>query len=308
MKDLRTGGVKVQACITSPPYFGLRSYLKAEHEDKTKEIGIEQTPEAYIKNMVEVFALARDIMAEDGVLWLNVGDSYANDRKWGGHSGGKHAKALHGNTGIGRGKVHTGMKQKDLIGVPWMLAFALRDDGWYLRQDIIWHKPNPMPESVTDRCTKAHEYIFLLTKSSRYYFDHKAIQEPEVMRPQNRSTPRKANPDAKVHGMPEYRQMEGGTGGGMRNKRSVWSVSTKGYKGAHFAVFPDTLIEPCILSGSRPGDVVLDPFMGSGTVAEVALRHGRRFIGCELNEDYGLLQKERIKRGMEQYLISLGEF
>ena len=192
-----------------------------------------------------------------------------------------------------------GCKNKDLIGIPWMLAFALRADGWYLRQDIIWAKPNPMPESVRDRCTKAHEYVFLLSKSERYFFDSEAIKEPETMRPQRRLTPRKKNPNAKVHGMPVYRQAEGGTGGGMRNKRSVWTVATRPYKGAHFATFPPALIEPCILAGSRPGDIVLDPFMGSGTTAAVALQHGRQYLGCELNAEYGALQAERINEATE---------
>ena len=292
-------GVKAQMCVTSPPYFGLRSYLPDGSPDKPMEIGLEETPDQYIARMVEVFRAVRDVLADDGTLWLNIGDSYANDGKWGGSSGGKHAKALHGNTSIGRTKVTTGLKPKDLIGIPWMLAFALRADGWYLRQDIIWHKPNPMPESVRDRCTKAHEYVFLLSKSGRYFFDNEAIKEPETMKPQRRLTPRKANPSAKVHGMPAYRQAEGGTGGGMRNRRSVWTVATRPYKGAHFATFPPALIEPCILAGSRPGDIVLDPFMGSGTTAAVALQHGRQYLGCELNAEYGALQAERINGAAE---------
>ena len=287
MRDLIAQGVKVQCCVTSPPYFGLRDY------GHPGQLGLEKTPAEYVAAMVEVFALVRELLADDGVLWLNLGDSYANDGKWGGSSGGKHVTALHGNTGVGRGKKETGLKPKDLIGIPWRVAFALQAAGWYLRQDVIWHKPNPMPESVTDRCTKAHEYLFLLAKSERYYFDHVAIQEPETMKPQNRLTPRKANPNAKVHGMPEYRRQEGGTGGGMRNRRSVWSVNTAPYGGAHFATFPPALIEPCILAGSRPGDLVLDPFMGSGTTAQVAQHLGRQWIGCELNQDYEPLQKER---------------
>ena len=176
---------------------------------------------------------------------------------------------------------------------------ALQADGWVLRQTICWSKPNPMPESVRDRCTKAHEYVFLLSKSDRYFFDNEAIKEPETMKPQRRLTPRKANPSAKVHGMPAYRQAEGGTGGGMRNRRSVWTVATRPYKGAHFATFPPALIEPCVLAGSRPGDIVLDPFMGSGTTASVALQHGRQYLGCELNAEYGALQAERINEAKE---------
>lgn len=234
----------------------------------------------------------RELLADDGVLWLNLGDSYANDAKCGGSTGGKHVQALHGDSGIGRGKKTTGMRPKNLLGIPWRVALALQEDGWNLRQDIIWHKPNPMPESVTDRCTKAHEYIFLMSKRERYYFDHTAIQEPETMKPQRRLTRRKANPNAKVHGMPEYRQAEGGVGG-VRNKRSVWSVNTAPYGGAHFATFPPALIEPCILAGSRTGDTVLDPFFGSGTTGEVAGRLGRNWIGCELNPDYMPLQRAR---------------
>jgi len=290
MRDLKAQGVRVQCCVTSPPYFGLRDY------GHPGQIGLEKTPAEYVAALVEVFEGVRELLADDGVLWLNLGDSYA------GGGGGNYSKSekqtSHGEhiTNV-RNKpdwlVGAGLKPKDLVGAPWRVAFALQEAGWYLRQDVIWHKPNPMPESVTDRCTKAHEYLFLLTKSERYYFDHVAIQEPETMKPQNRLTPRKANPDAKVHGMPEYRQQEGGTGGGMRNRRSVWSVNTAPYGGAHFATFPPALIEPCILAGSRTGDVVLDPFMGSGTTAQVAQALGRQWIGCELNTEYAPLQQAR---------------
>ena len=287
-------GVKAQMCVTSPPYFGLRDY---GHEG---QIGLEQTPEQYVAAMVEVFRCVRDVLADDGTLWLNIGDSYAANRGYQVPStkgGTKHGpgQAVGGKSSV----VPVGLKTKDLIGIPWLLAFALRADGWYLRQDIIWAKPNPMPESVRDRCTKAHEYVFLLSKSERYFFDSEAIKEPETMRPQRRLTPRNKNPNAKVHGMPVYRQAEGGTGGGMRNKRSVWTVATRPYKGAHFATFPPALIEPCILAGSRPGDIVLDPFMGSGTTAAVALQHGRQYLGCELNAEYGALQAERINEATE---------
>ena len=302
MRRWAADGVKAQTCVTSPPYFGLRDY---GHEG---QIGLEQTPEEYISNMVDVFRCVRDVLAGDGTLWLNIGDSYWSSTATQGRNESKSSiSTLQGHGTDGRShaldvqkpstyrRQADGLKSKDLIGIPWMLAFALRADGWYLRQDIIWHKPNPMPESVRDRCTKAHEYVFLLSKSERYFYDHEAIKEPEVMKPQRRLAPRKANPNAKVHGMPVYRQMEGGTGGGLRNRRSVWTVATRPYKGAHFATFPPALIEPCILAGSRPGDIVLDPFMGSGTTAAVALQHGRRYLGCELNPDYGPLQDERIK-------------
>jgi len=292
MRELKAQGVRVQCCVTSPPYFGLRDY------GHPGQIGLEKTPAEFVAAMVEVFDGVRELLADDGVLWLNLGDSYA------GYHGNKNSELptsstngwTNGYNENKRGSARPqdiGLKPKDLIGIPWRVAFALQAAGWYLRQDIIWHKPNPMPESVTDRCTKAHEYLFLLTKSERYFFDHVAIQEPETMKPQNRLTPRKANPDAKVHGMPEYRQQEGGTGGGMRNRRSVWSVNTAPYGGAHFATFPPALIEPCILAGSRTGDVVLDPFMGSGTTAQVAQALGRQWIGCELNTEYAPLQQAR---------------
>lgn len=292
-------GVKAQMCVTSPPYFGLRDY---GHEG---QIGLEQTPEQYIAAMVEVFRCVRNVLADDGTLWVNIGDTYANDGKWGGSSGGKHAKALHGNTGVGRTKVQTGLKPKDLIGIPWMLAFALRTDGWYLRQDIIWHKPNPMPESVRDRCTKAHEYIFMLSKSERYFFDGEAMKEPAVSNASGAAASFKRSGSKREQTIP-------GQGYGThrperddvaynetRNRRSVWTVATRPYKGAHFATFPPALIEPCILAGSRPGDIVLDPFMGSGTTAAVALQHGRQYLGCELNAEYGALQAERIDKAME---------
>ena len=321
MRRWASHGIKAQMCVTSPPYFGLRDY---GHDG---QIGLEETPDAYIAAMVEVFRCVRDVLSDDGTVWLNIGDSYANDGKWGGSSGGKHAKALHGNTSIGRTKVTTGLKPKDLIGIPWMLAFALRADGWYLRQDIIWHKPNPMPESVRDRCTKSHEYVFLLSKSERYHYDADAISEPfadsslerlrqDIASQRGRDrVPGKTNGPMKAvgninAGRSSYKagsasSMNDGehvrkSDAGLpvreagRNKRSVWTVTTRPYKGAHFATFPPALIEPCILAGSRPGDVVLDPFMGSGTTAAVAIQHGRQYLGCELNADYGPLQDERI--------------
>ena len=264
MKQWAKQGVKAQTCITSPPYFGLRDY------GQSGQIGLEETPEQYIAAMIEVFRRVQDILADDGTLWLNIGDSYAGSGK-GRNADGSHQKGGKQGTNAGTilGKLTkttaTNCKPKDLIGIPWMLAFALRGDGWYLRQDIIWHKPNPMPESVRDRCTKAHEYIFLLSKSDQYFFDSAAMQEEAV-----------------------------GEIKGKRNRRSVWSVHTRPYKGAHFATFPPALIEPCILAGSRPNDVVLDPFMGSGTTASVALTYGRKYLGCELNQSYQPLQQERI--------------
>jgi DNA modification methylase len=318
MRDLKAQGVRVQCCVTSPPYFGLRDYGHPE------QIGLEKTPAEYVAALVEVFDGVRELLADDGVLWLNLGDSYANDAKWGGSSGGKHVQALHGNTGIGRGKKNTGLKPKDLVGAPWRVAFALQEAGWYLRQDVIWHKPNPMPESVTDRCTKAHEYLFLLSKSERYFFDAEAIKEQAApaslalwaqdVEAQNGSNrvPGKTNGNMKAVGgrlrksnstndsaVPGATEHSGLHREGTerepenRNRRSVWTVPTQPYSGAHFAVFPAALIEPCILAGSRPGDLVLDPFMGSGTTAQVAQQLGRQWIGCELNTEYAPLQQAR---------------
>lgn len=247
--------------------------------------------------MVEVFRCVRDVLADDGTLWLNIGDSYAANRSYQVPSTKGGTKHSYSQAVGGKGSViPDGLKAKDLIGIPWMLAFALRADGWYLRQDIIWHKPNPMPESVRDRCTKAHEYVFLLSKSERYYFDGEAIMEPVAASTVERLS------------QPTLQQQEGScrvpgkTNGNMkavgrtdkRNRRSVWTVATQPYKGAHFATFPPALIEPCILAGSRPGDIVLDPFMGSGTTAAVALQHGRQYLGCELNPAYQPLQDARI--------------
>lgn len=290
---MAAAGVKVQTCVTSPPYFGLRDY------GVEGQRGAEKTPEEFIANLVEDFRCVREVLADDGTLWVNIGDSYASQ-------GGKQvAQTKHQVEGAsdGQNKGETrrppdGLKPKDLIGIPWMLAFALRADGWYLRQEIIWHKPNPMPESVTDRCTKAHEQIFLLSKSPRYFFDSEAIKEPAVStKPAGNKSHKGAT--AYDEGDEKHRTKAGlmalaGVEWETRNRRSVWSVATRPYKGAHFATFPPALIEPCILAGSRPGDVVLDPFMGSGTTAAVAIEHGRRYIGCELNESYGCLQEKRI--------------
>jgi DNA modification methylase len=298
MRRWAADGVKAQTCVTSPPYFGLRDY---GHEG---QIGLEQTPEAYIAAMVEVFRCVRDVLADDGTLWLNIGDSYFSDTKGTGGNGGNLGPTKSQTQGSNAGSRYqpkrferNGLKPKDLIGIPWMLAFALRADGWYLRQDIIWHKPNPMPESVRDRCTKAHEYIFLLSKSERYYFDSHAIAEPaQYFGKDNRSGKgniryegKRTEGDAKANGQQSFVTINE-----TRNKRSVWTVTTKPYKGAHFATFPPDLIEPCILAGSRQGDVVLDPFMGSGTTAQVAVQHGRQYLGCELNPAYEAMQQERL--------------
>jgi DNA modification methylase len=298
MRKWAVEGVKVQTCVTSPPYFGLRDY---GHEG---QIGLEQTPEEYIAAMVEVFRCVWDVLADDGTLWLNIGDSYYNYRPGKGQSLSKQSFANNDQdlpqTCARRGNKLEGLKEKDLIGIPWMLAFALRADGWYLRQDIIWHKPNPMPESVRDRCTKAHEYIFLLSKSDRYYFDSKAMQEP-ANRPEGpgNKTHRHSNDGIYVTGSQKNIAKIGARE--TRNRRSVWTVTTKPYKGAHFATFPPDLIEPCILAGSREGDIVLDPFMGSGTTAQVAVQNNRRYLGCELNPDYEKLQADRLKQARLEF-------
>ena len=242
-------------CVTSPPYYGLRDYGGEENQ-----IGMEESPEKYVEQLVNVFHSVREVLTDDGTLWLNIGDSYYNYR-----SDGNYPKQTVSKTNQDlpsfspvRGNKLEGYKSKDLIGIPWLLAFALRKDGWYLRQDIIWNKPNPMPESVRDRCTKSHEYIFLLSKNQNYYFNVDAIKEPT------------------------------------RRKRSVWNITKKGYRDAHFAVYPPDLIIPCIKAGSEKNDIILDPFMGSGTTAMVAKNLGRYYIGCELHEDYGNLIKNRI--------------
>lgn len=389
LRAMAAAGVKVQTCVTSPPYFGLRDY---GHEG---QIGLEETPEQFIAELVEVFRCVRDVLSDDGTLWVNIGDSYArNPSKGGSGPGGKNGAYSDTYTGAQASKVANArvrgdaaqsgaaseVKEKDLIGIPWMLAFALRADGWYLRQDIIWHKPNPMPESVTDRCTKAHEYLFLLSKSPRYFYDHEAVKEPvagDPDAPRNRwdtkdyyvpgQKPQKRvsrRPSVKRGGFNGKTEAMAATGQNAfravvdkRNRRSVWAIATRPYAGAHFAVFPPALVEPCILAGTsqqghcpecgarwvrqvdrtpmvidkssrnqergtRTGcsgqmlepassvttgwapscdcgcdpvpDVVLDPFMGSGTTAAVAIENGLHFTGCELNQEYKPLQDQRI--------------
>ena len=274
-------------CVTSPPYYGLRDYGGEEDQ-----IGMEQSPEKYVEEMVKVFALVRDCLTDDGTLWLNIGDSYYNYRSDGNYpqqTVSKTRQDLPTKTPV-RGNKLEGLKSKDLIGIPWMLAFALRADGWYLRQDIIWHKPNPMPESVRDRCTKAHEYIFLLSKSKKYYYDNEAIKEPaQDWGTRDRSKGKYHNPGS---GLQPHSGLTKSYP--KKNKRSVWTVTKKPYKGAHFATYPEELIEPCILAGSSKGDIILDPFMGSGTTAVVAKKNSRSYIGCELHKDYASLQTDRI--------------
>jgi DNA modification methylase len=294
MRQWAKDGIKAQTCVTSPPYYGLRDY---GHDG---QIGLEETPEEYIKAMVEVFRCVWNVLEDNGTLWLNIGDSYYNYRPGKGQALVKQSVSNTNQdlpeTCARRGNKLDGLKEKDLIGIPWMLAFALRADGWYLRQDIIWHKPNPMPESVQDRCTKAHEYIFLMSKSLKYYYDIESIKE----KAHTTDSTNRNRDESRLNNTPGRKRMAGLTTNHyeMKNKRSVWTVTTKPYTGAHFATFPTDLIEPCIKAGCPEGGVVLDPFMGSGTTAYVAALNGRKYLGCELNPDYKPLQDERIKNAM----------
>lgn len=325
----------VQCCCTSPPYWGLRNYGHAG------QLGLEKTPKEYVAKMVAVFQEVRRVLKGDGTLWLNLGDSYAGS--WGNQGrkedrgtqrpiNGEMIQPVHDGRYADKrsntGAVPPGLKPKDLVGIPWMVAFALRADGWYLRQDIIWSKPNPMPESVTDRCTKAHEYLFLLTKSARYYYDAEAISEPLAYGSVERLSQNVEDPDGSE-------RVPGKTNGAMkavykkrytnesskdfvgtgaqdasatksrivdkilsgeltnRNKRSVWTVTTQPFRDAHFATFPPDLIKPCILAGSKPGDTILDPFAGSGTTGMVAIELGRKATLIELNPGYCKLIERR---------------
>lgn len=329
----------VQTCVTSPPYYGLRDYGTAnwiggdadcdhieslnahggERSDRNQDgykkaykdvcakcgavredeqVGLEETPEAFVQKLVEVFREVKRVLKDDGTLWLNLGDSYSRI------GGPQQEQTVRGNKntvdgfkGSSRGVV--GIKPKDLIGIPWMVAFALRADGWYLRQDIIWHKPNPMPESVTDRCTKSHEYIFLLSKSQKYYYDHEAVKEPlkgVAHIPGNKLHKDKISGPNDRGGQSQWETSMDRVWGadGMANKRSVWSVTTKPYKEAHFATYPEKLIEPCIKAGCPEGGVVLDPFMGAGTTALVARKLNRFYIGFELNPEYISIAEKRL--------------
>jgi len=282
----------VGCCVTSPPYYGLRDY------GVEGQIGLEDTSQHYIKNLVAVFNEIYRILTDDGVLWLNIGDSYNGsgngttrnkDAEWCKNTLNK-SSLMGGNN---RAVIDKSLKPKDLIGIPWMLAFALRDAGWYLRQDIIWHKPNPMPESVKDRCTKSHEYIFLLTKSAKYYFDYEAIAEKTT----SRDNSVRNRDDSKLNNTPGRTKMKGLVKNNyeFRNKRSVWSVCTKPFKDAHFAVFPTELIVDCIKAGCPVNGIVIDPFMGSGTTAIVARKLDRNYIGVELNTKYIKIAERRLK-------------
>ena len=277
----------VQTIVTSPPYFGLRDY------GIDGQIGLESEVEDYVGALVELFRHARTGLKDDGTLWLNLGDSYAGNNS---------RASNNGRAGFGTERegiftrIPRGLKTKDLIGIPWRVAFALQADGWYLRQDIIWHKPNPMPESVKDRCTKAHEYIFLLSKSQKYYFDYEAIQEDSI----HYQTDKRAGKgnikylDGKRDGTEGQGQHAFVTINPKKNKRSVWSVNVKSFREAHFATFPVELITPCILAGSKTGDLVLDPFNGAGTTGVSSIQNGRDYLGFELNPEYVAITEKRL--------------
>lgn len=307
--------------VTSPPYWGLRQY-----HGEAGMIGREPTLKEHLDSLVEVFREVRRVMRPDATLWLNYGDAYANDAKWGGSTGGKHAAGLHGKTGIGRAKRKTGFKPKDLMGLAWRVAFALQDDGWWLRRDIVWHKPNPQPESAKDRPTNAHEFVFLMTKAAHYYYDHEAVKEPvsggaHARAPQHNSAAARkarAKPDAKSTPTAERRGMRPAgvgpktaePGSGIRNNsstqaavvdlvekralRDVWVIPTYSFPEAHFATFPPALVEPCIKAGCPRGGTVLDPFGGSGTVGMVADRLQRDAILIEISPDYADMARRRV--------------
>jgi site-specific DNA-methyltransferase (cytosine-N4-specific) len=329
MRAMIADGVKVQTIVTSPPYWGLRDYGVAG------QIGMEPTLREFIATLTDVFELCRELLADDGTAWVNMGDAYAGS--WGSQGreySGVAVSALSARQVAasqrklsGTGTVRDeGLKPKDLMGQPWRLAFALQDAGWYLRSDIIWHKPNPMPESITDRPTKSHEYLFLLTKSARYFYDADAIKEIAIagIEPRGVGFGHGTDAEERARGRVQKRdsfKREIGKGSvrhpgapygnhrpdrkdteitGYRNRRSVWTIATQSFSGAHFATFPEALVEPCVLAGSRVGDIVFDPFFGSGTTGQVAQRLGRRFIGCELNRDYEPLQRDRLRQpGLE---------
>jgi DNA modification methylase len=294
----------VHCCVTSPPYWGLRDY------GVSGQLGLEPTPQEYVSRMVDVFREVRRVLRDDGTLWLNLGDSYAANRAYQVPSrlmNGDATNAAQAADGHGMKATDIGLKPKDLVGIPWRVAFALQEDGWYLRQDIIWHKPNPMPESVTDRCTKAHEYIFLMAKSERYYYDQGAVKEgcasgpsdiKKMVEKKNRIDAKHfhqdpgampaANPRTNVGNKRAVGSPEG------RNRRSVWTVATHSFSGAHFATFPPDLIKPCILAGCPEGGTVLDPFFGSGTTGVVATQLGREYLGIELKPSYVEMARERI--------------
>lgn len=288
----------VHCCVTSPPYWGLRDYGHAW------QIGLENTPETYVARMVDVFREVRRVLRDDGTLWLNLGDTYYGGKVENGTSKVRETASDCGYTQSGgtvqmskrtQDGTHHTIKPKDLVGIPWRVAFALQTDGWWLRQDIIWHKPNPMPESVRDRCTKAHEYVFLLAKSQRYYFDSGAAKEPAVTDIGN-SKIRFGGAKYGDSDSPKHATKSGNVyiPSGTRNKRSVWSITTKPFTGTHFATMPLDLAETCVSIGCPPGGVVLDPFFGAGTVGLAAVRNNRKYLGIDLNPEYCAVARNRI--------------
>ena len=279
LKDLPEQSVNT--CITSPPYWGLRNYQEEE------QLGLEDTPEEFVESLVKVFREVKRVLRDDGTVWLNLGDTYCGTGHKGNYTDPKHKEGRNGQKIALNNKID-GLKSKDLVGIPWRVALALQQDGWYLRQDIIWHKPNPMPESVTDRCTKSHEYIFLLSKNAKYYFDNESIKEDSVTIIKKRTRKTGTGVDSNIGN-------KGSAGNnGKRNKRSVWTVPTKPFKCAHFATFPPDLIEPCVLAGGPEGGTVLDPFGGAGTTGLVAQQHNRDSILIELNPDYIEIAEKRL--------------
>jgi DNA modification methylase len=287
----------VQCVVTSPPYWGLRDYGCAG------QMGLEKTPAEYIAKMTEVFAEVRRVLRPEGTCWVNMGDSYAGGGRGGGAEGCKQRTSI-GSLAAVPNQTPEGLKPKDLAGMPWRLAFALQEDGWWLRQDIIWSKPNPMPESVTDRCTKAHEYIFLLTKSAKYFYDQDAIRMPFAEETLPRSL-RGQSSDVSHSRLRRRRfacgeRVDNAKGA---NKRSVWEIATEGYAGAHFATFPTKLVEPCIRAGCPPGGTVLDPFSGSGTTGLVAIAERCNFIGIELNPEYVAMSERRLAAATAQGVL-----
>lgn len=288
----------INTCITSPPYWGLRNY-----NDEEKQLGMEDTPEEFVENLVKVFREVKRVLRNDGTVWLNLGDSYGQQKGKGFNANAKEGYIVSRRKELqkkqGNINVKTNLPPKNLIGIPWRVALSLQQDGWYLRQDIIWHKPNPMPESIKDRCTKAHEYIFLLSKRPKYYFDNEAIKEDCVGKDERKwadsyekaGSIKQGETNANIKRTKRYSK----DGSFKRNKRSVWTVTTKPFKGAHFATFPMDLIEPCVLAGCPVGGTVLDPFAGSGTTGIVAASNDRDAILLELNEDYIKLALDRMK-------------
>lgn len=306
----------INCVVTSPPYWGLRDY------GVEGQIGLEATPAEFITKMVEVFAEVRRVLRPDGTCWVNMGDSYAAASKDRTIAQATAKSTMTGSiatqSGILKqiGKVVGGLKPKDMVGIPWRLAFALQDDGWWLRQDIIWSKPNPMPESVTDRCTKAHEYIFLLTKSAKYYYDADAIREPQTSEDKRAGrnssalvdkspNPRKGirSSDPARFGTTRGTTNESCTHEGGRNKRSVWTIATEAFPEAHFATFPKKLVEPCIRAGCPEGGTILDPFNGSGTTGIVAMANRCNYIGIELNPEYAAMSNRRLTEATAQEVL-----